>query len=381
MTPRPNSIACKSLTTASAAAAADKLLKHKRRYCGAVGCTRIVKSQGLCQRHGAKPRKCRIDGCAKQAQGNFDGMCKSHFKLNKHEMTPLPVKSDKAVALEPPPAVGESVYDRIIPTSLSWNPVTCVGEVPLIAHLKEGFLAERPPAWHRNEERRARGLWPVHNPAMQLEGWESELVWTEILLLTGHPDSSFLHLARGWGRDKGFHMVLAQFICERNGDVERKTRERANAGKGGRQVIEQAQNDGDCIGADVWDDSVYGASDCTQNGGDYIGADVWDDAVYGDSDYNEALAADLLMVEDESSPLGGQHHHARNMSNLSSQSFNFHDDEGDFTDEFDVSSSAGGASASESNSQGSQDEEEDDTGGDNEADLLCLFVHNLCDDL
>jgi hypothetical protein len=365
MTPRPNSIACKSLTTASAAAKAkaasadaDKLLKHKRRYCGAVGCTRIVKSQGLCQRHGAKPRKCRIDGCAKQAQGNFDGMCKSHFKLNKHEMTPLPVKSDKAVALEPPPAVGESVYDRIIPTSLSWNPVTCVGEVPLIAHLKEGFLAERPPAWHRNEERRARGLWPVHNPAMQLEGWERELVWTEILLLTGHPDSSFLHLARGWGRDKGFHLVLAQFICERNGDVERKKRVRANAGKGGRRVIEQAQN-----------------------GGDYIGADVWDDAVYGDSDYNEALAADLLMFEDESSPLGGQHRHARNMSNLSSQSFTFHDDEGDFTDEFDVSSSVGGASASESNSQGSQDEEGGDTEGDVEADLLCLFVHNLCDDL
>ena len=51
-------------------------------------------------------------------------------------------------------------------------------------------------------------------------------VWMEILALSGNPDASFRHLARAWGRDKGFHMVLAQFICERRGDVERKKRER-----------------------------------------------------------------------------------------------------------------------------------------------------------
>jgi hypothetical protein len=50
-------------------------LKHKRRYCRTDGCHRIVKSQGLCQRHGAKPKKCKIDECPKQAQGNFHGMC------------------------------------------------------------------------------------------------------------------------------------------------------------------------------------------------------------------------------------------------------------------------------------------------------------------
>jgi hypothetical protein len=133
--------------------------------------------------------------------------------------------------------------------------------MPLIQHLKDGFDASKPPAWHRNEERAARGLYPVHNPATQLECWERELVWMEILLLTGNTNSSFRHLARGWGRDKGFHMVLAQFICERHGDVERKKRDRF------------VRN---------------------QNGDYIISANVWDDACYGDTAYNEALAADLL---------------------------------------------------------------------------------------
>ena len=49
----------------------QKQLKHKRRYCRHPGCSSIVKSQGLCQRHGAKPRLCKVQGCKKQAQGNF----------------------------------------------------------------------------------------------------------------------------------------------------------------------------------------------------------------------------------------------------------------------------------------------------------------------
>jgi hypothetical protein len=171
-----------------------------------------------------------------------------------------------------------------------------------------------PPAWHRNEERRARGLWPVHNPATQLEGWERELVWMEILLMTGIPEASFRHLARGWGRDKGFHMVLAQFICGRQGDVERKKRERANGvGKGRRP--KQAQNDGDYIGADVWGDGAG--------------------AVYGNAHYYESLAADLIVFDDETSPASGQHTHARKSS------FTFHEEgEDEFGEEFDVSSSA-----------------------------------------
>lgn len=193
-------------------------VKHKRRYCRTAGCTRIVKSQGLCQRHGAKTRKCKIDGCEKQAQGNFDGMCKLHFKIIK---TQLIAKPPTVQDMTPDP-VGESVYDSILPESIGWTSQQEM--MPLVQHLKEGFESQKARGWHRNEERRARGMPPVTNPAIQLEGWERELVWHEILLLSGCPQSSFRHLARSWGRDKGFHMVLAQFICERRGNVERKKR-------------------------------------------------------------------------------------------------------------------------------------------------------------
>ena len=162
---------------------------------------------------------------------------------------------------------GDSVYDLILPQSIAWN--ASVGDaMPLIAHLKDGFDRNKPSAWHRNEERCARGLIPVTNPATQLEGWERELVWMEILVLTGVPGASFRHLARAWGRDKGFHMVLAQFICERRGNVERKKRVKASAAS-----IDISFN---------------------QNDIDANAADIWDDACYGDAAYNEALAADLF---------------------------------------------------------------------------------------
>jgi hypothetical protein len=276
----PRSKMIKSGASVAASTDTDKILKHKRRYCRAVGCTRIVKSQGLCQRHGAKPRQCRVEWCRKQTQGNFDGMCKSHFKAQLEEMTPLPLWPHPISDPEPPPAAGESVYDGVLPASHAWNPVTSAGEMPLIEHFKQGFLLQKPPAWHRNEERRARGLWPVDNPAAQFEGWERELVWMEILLLTGTPGSSFCHLARGWGRDKGFHMVLSQFICEQHSEK----RERAHADDKGQRP-KQAKNDGEYIGTHVWG------------------------AIYGDANYNET------------SPAGRQHMSARDSSLISSQSF------------------------------------------------------------
>jgi hypothetical protein len=169
--------------------------------------------------------------CTKQAQGNFDGMCKFHFKESR-------------VDLKAPPDFlpeGQSVYETILPESMAFVS-NGTNVMPLVAHLKHGFDTNRPRGWHRNDERLARGLWPVQNSAVQLQGWERELVWMEICILSGNPQASFRHLARAWGRDKGFHMVLAQFICDRRGNVERKTRvkgkENLQNGKKNRQKEE-----------------------------------------------------------------------------------------------------------------------------------------------
>jgi len=146
--------------------------------------------------------------------------------------------------------------------------------MPLIEHLRQGFEdSTQPPAWHRNEERRARGLHPVHNPATQLESWEREIVWTEILLLSGSPEASFRHLARGWGRDKGFHTVLAQFICERHGNVERKKRRKMNNGDGVPVEVETESTEMSSAG------------------------DPYDDTLYAGDDYNEALVANIFCFE------------------------------------------------------------------------------------
>ena len=160
------------------------------------------------------------DGCKKQAQGNFDGMCKSHFKARKAEETSFTAMQTQTME-HAFPLLGESVFEKIIPQSIAWNPH--MGTLmPLIAHLKAGFDAGKPPAWHRNEERIARGLRPVISPAAQLEPWERELVFTEILILTGNSQTSFRHLARAWGRDKGFQSLISQCVCERRGNFARK---------------------------------------------------------------------------------------------------------------------------------------------------------------
>jgi len=201
-------------------------------------------------------------------------MCKAHFKAMKRATTPLPkVIPGKA----PPPPEGNSVYDYVLPASIGFT--NRKGSVmPLIAHLKAGFDELKPPAWHRNEERRARGIYPVENPATQLEGWERELVWMEILVLTGAPGASFRHLARAWGRDKGFHMVLAQFICERQGDVQRKKRiDKEAEGKKSRGPAKKRRR----------------LKKSNKNDPD-VSADIWDDSAYGDVITNEALAADIF---------------------------------------------------------------------------------------
>lgn len=225
-----------------------------------------------------------------------------------------PTASTVSVAASLPASavpLGRSVYDTILPQSIAWKASAGCGRMPMISHLKDGFDRNKPSGWHRNEERMARGLPPVTNPAAQLEGWERELVWMEILILTGVPGGSFRHLARAWGRDKGFHMVLAQFICERRGNVERKKRHRQRQRQKAAAASSKRSPDGTI--SNTMPRRNYSHDDKQhayrnhhqqpvhhqQQPGQAAVADVWDDAGYGDSAYNEALAADLLLFDDD----------------------------------------------------------------------------------
>lgn len=46
---------------------------RKKRLCRFPGCNKVIKSQGHCQRHGAKAKRCKVEGCDKQAQGTHEG--------------------------------------------------------------------------------------------------------------------------------------------------------------------------------------------------------------------------------------------------------------------------------------------------------------------
>ena len=60
-------------TIHSVSDAAAIALAKKKRLCRHAGCCRVIKSQGLCQKHGAKAKRCKVEGCEKQAQGTHDG--------------------------------------------------------------------------------------------------------------------------------------------------------------------------------------------------------------------------------------------------------------------------------------------------------------------
>jgi len=81
----------------------------------------------------------------------------------------------------------------------------------LAQHLQDGNDEGRPPSWHRLQERRARSLPPVP-PTVDLEDWERELAWMELLVLSGSSDEIFVHFARAWGQEDGFHLFLSQFV-------------------------------------------------------------------------------------------------------------------------------------------------------------------------
>jgi hypothetical protein len=188
----------------------DAASYKKKRLCRTPGCNRVIKSQGHCQRHGAKAKRCKVLGCDKQAQGTHNGMCKRHWKAvnfpDRVAATPA-----RKVEAAPPPPEGTSVYDGVLPQSISYRPHVLhrkqleesnkvnktenppqppaeVSIMPLVIFFREG--AGKEPGWHRNAERRARGMFPVTSMSSQLEPWERQLVCkiqiTEISFLAGY---------------------------------------------------------------------------------------------------------------------------------------------------------------------------------------------------
>eukprot|EP00977_Amphora_coffeiformis_P007852 scaffold1748_cov164-Amphora_coffeaeformis.AAC.5 len=162
--------------------------KAKRRYCKMEGCERIVKSQGLCQRHGAKPCKCKVEGCDKQAQGNFSGMCKSHFR-EYHGLNAALPRPNKTVSQESVPLV----YSHE-------NTVTSKPVAPLFNYLKAGLEAQKGFGWHRSEERATRALCPAY-VNQEWEEWEMDLIAIEILSLEDCP-KAYIYLAYAWGKQE-----------------------------------------------------------------------------------------------------------------------------------------------------------------------------------
>ena len=59
--------------TVAGKADAKKPVAKKKRICKFPGCTKTVKAQGHCQRHGAKTKRCKVPDCTSQAQGSHEG--------------------------------------------------------------------------------------------------------------------------------------------------------------------------------------------------------------------------------------------------------------------------------------------------------------------
>ena len=247
---------------------------RKKRICRFPGCTNSIKSHGHCQKHGAKPKRCKVPGCEAQRQSGFDDMCKRHWRdiSAPPEMRREPTKTaEEKRSIEPQ---GKSVYDDILPASFKWKgdypggKYIKVKKVALRTQDDEGetnlpndegesrkqskdydyefteimplakFLidnAHREAGWHRKDECLARGLLPPLSLKCKLEEWESQIAVIEMALLVGlegnashgsrDSDKYQNLLSHAWGRDKtNFRKHLVNRLCSRRGELRRKRR-------------------------------------------------------------------------------------------------------------------------------------------------------------
>ena len=228
--------------------------RKKKRVCKISGCSRSVKAQGHCQKHGAKIKRCKAPGCNSQAQGSHEGYCKRHWQERLDPEDPRKKtkkkKEEEQTACEP---FGSSVYDYIVPASFAWktemsgrvkSPIKedalegggmadqedkHIELIPILKHLVENESLD--PGWHRTNERLARGIHPPKSLSTQLESWEKQLAVLEMALIAGTDTAKCLTqhktskvLAHAWGREKGFHKIMIEKHCSRRGELDRKKR-------------------------------------------------------------------------------------------------------------------------------------------------------------
>ena len=102
-----------------------------------------------------------------------------------------------------------SVCERILPTSLGWKGGAMM---PLAVFLEDGYKQQAPFGWHRQLEQICRNK-DITTVDSDFAPWEMDLLFSEILLLTGYHLDYSVFLAHAWGRENGFHTDLALSIC------------------------------------------------------------------------------------------------------------------------------------------------------------------------
>lgn len=234
---------------------------RKKRICRYPGCANLIKSHGRCQKHGAKPKRCKVPACEAQRQSGYDDMCKRHWRYlaAPPEMRRVPPEtSEEKRTVEPQ---GKSVYDDILPASFAWKgglggryikkkkvkgksdeesdsvsnhdgdppyepedyDVEYTQTLPLAKFLEDNSHLEA--GWHRRNECLARGLMPPTSLKCKLEVWEKQIAITEMALLVGFNDEYQRMLAHAWGRDQNqFGKHLIGILCSRRGELARKRR-------------------------------------------------------------------------------------------------------------------------------------------------------------
>lgn len=150
---------------------------------------------------------------------------------------------------------------------------------------------------------------------VEWDDWERELIWTELLLLTGAAagggdedrPAMMDHLAHAWGCRPGFHTeFISQWLGERRtgAPTVRRAESRDNEYDERENEADASEEEEDGDLADVDDDDADYNDDedpdvgMIMSGGgpaSVTGADAWDDACYTAHSYNEALASDLLF--------------------------------------------------------------------------------------